>query len=368
MLYRAIGLMSGSSLDGLDLAYVEFHEKAGKWNFEILQAECYLYDEDWKQSLKNAVDLNARDYLLLHTAYGNYLGNSVQRFISEHQLPYQVQLIASHGHTSFHMPEKKMTAQLGDAAAIAAITGINTVSELRAMDIALGGQGAPIVPMGENLLFPEYGFFLNIGGIANISCRYEGFFTAFDCCPANSLLNALAEKAGLEFDEGGKLASQGRIQTSLLESLDRIDYYAKPYPKSLSNELATLNLWPLLMESGGSIQDLICTCCEHIAGQIAASAQVLIQDLGFDTAHNSKMLCTGGGSLNDYLISRLKHHLAGTGIDPIVPDKKLVKFKEALVMALLGVLRWREENTVLASVTGASRNSIGGCVWIGLEA
>jgi anhydro-N-acetylmuramic acid kinase len=157
MIYRAIGLMSGSSLDGLDIAFVHFHENAGKWDFDIVHAECWPYAAEWINKLQSSIQLNALDYQLLHTEYGHYLGSGVNAFINKHQLHYQVQLIASHGHTTFHVPQK-MTAQLGDGAAIAAETGIPVISELRALDVALGGQGAPIVPIGDKLLFGEFDY------------------------------------------------------------------------------------------------------------------------------------------------------------------------------------------------------------------
>src|SRR3954454_8275721 len=192
MVYKAIGLMSGSSLDGLDIVFAELSEQRGKWNYEIKAAETMPYDVQWKQTLAGATALSAYNYLELHAAYGKYLGESVNTFIDKNHLHHQVQLICSHGHTVFHAPEKRFTAQLGDGAAIAATTGINVISDLRAMDVALGGQGAPIVPMGERLLFEEYNWLLNIGGIANLSYRREDRYIAYDVCPANAVLNKLA--------------------------------------------------------------------------------------------------------------------------------------------------------------------------------
>ena len=236
MVYRAIGLMSGSSLDGLDIAFVEFHESSGTWQYIIKAAECIPYNEIWIEKLKTATSLNALDYQLLHTGYGHYAGSMVNEFIRKNDLQYQVQLIASHGHTTFHMPGKKMTAQLGDGAAIAAITGINVVSDLRAMDVALNGQGAPIVPVGEKLLLGNYDFFLNLGGIANISYRHPEKYIAFDICPANRVLNMLANDSGKPFDDGGQMAAGGSVQPELLNILNGLEYYRLPYPKSLAND------------------------------------------------------------------------------------------------------------------------------------
>lgn len=385
MVYKVIGLMSGSSLDGLDIVYVHLQEGASsikdssrKWEFSILHAACYPYSKEWRDKLAGARDLPAGEYLLLHTDYGQYLGEQVQRFIEEHHLHYQVQLIASHGHTTFHSPEHKMTAQLGDGAALAALTGINVVSDLRAMDVALGGQGAPIVPVGERLLLQDYAFFLNLGGIANVSAHgagrgtesgQGGGFAAFDVCPANRVLNSLAGLAGKEYDDNGALAASGKIDEELLRRLNKLPYYDKVYPKSLANEFGTETVLPMIREAGLTVEDALRTFVEHIAIQVRRAAAELVQTngRGGEQAGNGRMLVTGGGAHNEFLIGRLRELLLPMGIEVMVPDVQLVDYKEALVMALIGVLRWREENNVYASVTGASRDSIGGAVWIGQE-
>jgi len=200
MLYKAIGLMSGSSLDGLDIAYVSLQETGGKWSYEFLHTECASYSSDWIYHLKNAIKLSGLDYQLLHTSYGHYIGKEINRFIDQKGIHHQVHLVASHGHTTFHVPKQLMTGQIGDGAAIAAETGLPVVSDLRAMDIAFGGQGAPIVPIGEKLLLGEYDYFLNLGGIANISCNLPGNYIAFDVCPANRVLNLIVGKVGKAYD------------------------------------------------------------------------------------------------------------------------------------------------------------------------
>ncbi|WP_242696242.1 anhydro-N-acetylmuramic acid kinase [Longitalea luteola] len=362
--------MSGSSLDGLDIAFVEFHESAGKWQYEIKAADCYPYSEEWVKKLKNAIHLNALDYHLLHTEYGHYIGEQVNAFIARHHLQYQVQLIACHGHTTFHVPAKKMTGQLGDGAAIAAVTGINVVSDLRAMDIALGGQGAPIVPIGEKFLLGNYAFFLNLGGIANISYNHPEKYIAFDVCPANRVMNMLAHDAGKPFDEGGQIAASGKLQEGLLTMLNDQEYYSMPYPKSLANDFGTDVLYPLIKSSGVSTRDAMRTMVEHIARQISQAILNMLQELPqpADAGAPVKLLATGGGAHNHFLMERLQAVLTPAGVEVEQTDKILIDFKEALIMALIGVLRWREENNVLASVTGASRSSIGGAVWIGQEA
>jgi anhydro-N-acetylmuramic acid kinase len=433
MVYKVIGLMSGSSLDGLDIAYVHLQERLATrqapkgWDFELVKADCYPYSDDWRSRLGTARGLSALDYQLLHVEYGRYLGEQVLRFVRENGLEYQVQLVVSHGHTVFHEVSRHMTAQLGDGAALAATARVNVVSDLRAMDVALGGQGAPIVPIGEMLLLQEYTLFLNLGGIANVSRAGArgthvdagdgsgaGGFVAFDVCPANRVLNELAADEGLPYDADGALAAGGSVDAELLERLNALPYYGRGYPKSLANEFGTETVLPLIREAmkggagmrdgaagmrGGSAgesgggrlttADALRTYTRHIAEQVGRAVRLLVTGAGAagsvegftgmtersaGAAEGSagvgagRMLVTGGGAHNTFLIGQLREVLEDLGVEVVVPDAGLVDYKEALIMALIGVLRWREENNVLASVTGASRDSIGGAVWIGQEA
>jgi anhydro-N-acetylmuramic acid kinase len=373
MLYKVIGMMSGSSLDGLDIVYAHFHETAAGWTYEIHHSACHKYSEIWTERLRNATNLTALEYQRLHVAYGHLLGEEVNRFIANHDLAYQVQLIASHGHTSFHDPKNKMTAQLGDGASIAADTGIHVINELRAMDMALGGQGAPIVPIGELKLLGDHDFFLNLGGIANISARLmresatsneEGRFVAFDICPANRVLNLLTRELGPEFDEDGRIAASGSVNNELLERLNEFSYYDQSYPKSLANEFGTEQLYPLIHAFPDKPENKICTYVEHICFQVANSIKA-IRKKEYITVAEGKLLVTGGGAHNGYMISRLRDQLAQLNITLAVPEDSLIDFKEALVMAFMGLLRWREEVNVLSSVTGATRDSTGGTIWLG---
>ena len=366
MVYRVIGLMSGSSLDGLDIVFAELQEQSGRWTYEIKAADCYAYSEEWRSCLQSAVHLNALDYQLLHVDYGHYLGQQVLRFTEEKNIQYQVGLIASHGHTTFHVPSRKMTAQLGDGAALAAITGLPVVSDLRAMDLAFGGQGAPIVPIGEKLLLGDYSIFLNLGGIANISFNHEGLFRAFDICAANRVLDLLSAKKGKLYDEGGAMAASGKVNSNLLNQLNALSYYQESPPKSLANSFGTDEVFPLVNESGLTTEDALRTYTEHIVVQIKNSMIHCPWDLPSD--QRNKLLATGGGAFNHFLINSLSEELSLLNIEVVVPEEKLVQYKEALVMALIGVLRWRQEYNVLSSVTGAARDSIGGAVWIGQEA
>lgn len=366
MTYKVLGLMSGSSLDGLDLIFVHFQEQAGKWSVEVKATACYPYSPEWRQRLKAAPALSALDYCLLHSRYGHFLGQQVNRFTEENQLHLQIDLIASHGHTSFHLPGQGMTAQLGDGAAIAAETGVAVVSDLRNIDVALGGEGAPIVPLGEKLLFPEYKWFLNIGGIANISFHSSHQVIAFDVCPANGVLDTLAGLLNIPYDAGGQLAENGACNGALLQQLNAGEYYSRRWPKSLNNEYGTEHILPVIQGYSLPVEDKLNTYVNHIAEQVKRVVQLLSEE---QNGHEipDKLLVTGGGAFNTFLVSCMREKLKPLGIEPVVPDPRIVAYKEALIMALLGVLRWRENHTTLATVTGARRDSIGGALWMGQE-
>jgi anhydro-N-acetylmuramic acid kinase len=360
MVYKAIGLMSGSSLDGLDIAFVQLNEVRGGWNYEIIHAECMPYTKEWADQLRNATQLSVYNYLKLHTAYGRLLGEAVNSFIEKHNIHHQVHLIASHGHTTMHEPHNHTSAQLGDGATIAAVTGLPVVSDLRNMDVALGGQGAPIVPIGDRLLFGKYDYWLNIGGIANITVPHDGGLLAFDVCPANQVLNGLAEMTGKAMDVNGAMARAGKLQTDILADLNDEPYYLQQPPKSLSNEQAKQLVFPILLESKNDINNLLRTATQHIAEMIAEAVKQYPT-----TKEKAILLATGGGALNSYLIELVNAELSPLNVEVHVPDENTVQYKEAIVMALIGVLRWREETNVLSEVTGASRDSVGGALWMG---
>ena len=363
MVYKTIGLMSGSSLDGLDIVFVELEEKGGKWNYQVLNASCLPFERDLQEELQQAPLMSAKDLAALDAKFGSYIGKQVNAFISSHHLHYKVGLIVSHGHTVFHHPPH-FTTQIGNGAFIAAETSLPVVSDLRTMDIAMGGQGAPIVPMGELLLYPGYKYFLNIGGIANISFRGESTYDAFDVCPANRVMNLLANDIGKSFDDEGAFARKGNIIEGLLDQLNAQEFYWQTFPKSLANEFGTDVILPLIRSFKLDIRDALCTYVEHIAMQVSEAVQQLNRKRGF-TPMIEKMLVTGGGALNSYLIERLKFYLDPINIHIEVPDRQTVEYKEAVIMALLGILRWREEATVLNSVTGAREQSVGGALWMG---
>lgn len=350
--------MSGSSLDGLDIAFIQFEESSRQWQFEILEAECRPYSPAWVERLRNATNLGAKDHALLDHDLGHYIGREVNAFMARYGLEYKVALISSHGHTSFHLPPHA-TVQMGHGSAIAAETGLPVVTELRAVDVALGGQGAPIVPMGEKLLWKNVPMFLNLGGIANIAVHRDDTVVAYDICPANRVLNMLAAQAGKAYDDGGRMAASGVVLEALLEDLNALPYYAQPYPKSLANDYGTDTVFPRLEVGREKLEDLLRTYVEHIAVQTYRAVEQHAHELG----DAPMLVVTGGGAFNSFLVERLRDMLASLRVQVELPDEKIINYKEALIMGLLGVLRWRDEATVLSSVTGSSRDSVGGAIW-----
>lgn len=346
-----VGLMSGTSLDGLDVALCCIDAAATSGSalrWQLLAAETYPYDEAWTRRLGALDAASAYDYALAHVQLGHYFGQRVRQFLADHPLP--VDAIASHGHTIFHQPHLLLTSQIGDGNAITAETGLPVVSNFRALDVALGGQGAPLVPVGDRLLFPDYDACLNLGGFSNISFDDgDGIRRAFDISPCNFALNALARRTGVAYDRDGRLAASGRVDESLLARLDGLEYYRRPIPKSLGKEWYLSDFEPLMNASDASVADLLRTVVEHIARQVAAV---------LPGRHIRSLLVTGGGARNTFLMSRIaavSPHCAVT-----VPDADIVDYKEAIIFALLGYLRLTGKVNTYASVTGASSDSCGG--------
>jgi anhydro-N-acetylmuramic acid kinase len=347
--WLVVGAMSGTSLDGLDLAAVEFRRSENRWNFSIVAAETVKYSNEWEEKLRTAPELPGEKLIELHNVYGQFTGQKINRFIKNHRL--LPNLVASHGHTVFHQPEKGITFQAGNGACIAAETGITAVADFRSGDVALGGQGAPLVPVGDRLLFPEYESCLNLGGFANISFEKNGKRIAFDICPVNFILNDLARKLGKPYDENGDLGRHGTIDNQLLEKLNQLEFYAQNPPKSLGKEWMDRHFFPVIKESNLSFQDKLRTAYEHIAVQIAKA-----------TPGNGKMLVTGGGTFNSFLMERFKQHLK---CELVIPSSEIINYKEALVFGFLGLLRHLGEVNCYASVTGARRDSSAGVIFPG---
>ncbi len=353
--YKIIGLMSGTSLDGLDLAYCLINRKSNRWEYNIGQAQSISYDSMMKEKLKNSIHLPADELLKLNNFYGEWLGEQVKSFIDEHSL--QVDLIASHGHTTHHQPENGLTYQIGSGQHLANICGCRVVCDFRTNDVALGGQGAPLVPIGDRLFFSNYDFCLNLGGISNISFEKDGKRIAYDIGLANMILNYITQKEGLAFDKGGNLASRGTINSRMLQRLNALEYYQLPFPKSTGYEWFTEKVVPIIESEKDSIENLLYTSIQHLCEQIA------IQIKANSPKTKCKLLVTGGGALNDFLIKTLKGKL-GDGTELCVPSKKIVDYKEALIFALMGVLRIEGEMNVLSSVTGSERDSSSGVIFL----
>ena len=346
--YTVAGMMSGTSLDGIDLILCTFYRSSGKWKYEMIQAVTYPYSPEWKSKLNGAAGLDAGSFMKLHQEYGSYIGDLVNHFLAGSNT--EVDLVASHGHTIFHQPEKSFTFQLGSGAALAARSRITTVSDFRTFDVALGGQGAPLVPIGDELLFGNYRFCLNLGGFANISNNRDGVRIACDICPVNMVTNHLAMRNGMEYDRNGITGSQGKIIPELVAALNDLDFYAKPAPKSLGREWVEEVFLPVLQRFNFSTADLLRSVYEHIAIQLSNYIN------GFETG---EVLVTGGGAFNIFLVELLRQKSRST---ITIPADQLVKFKEALIFAFLGLLRTLNEVNCLASVTGARQDSSGGII------
>jgi anhydro-N-acetylmuramic acid kinase len=344
---HAIGLMSGSSLDGLDLAYVLFNIDEGRYCYRIVEAATLPYTPYWHDQLANAFLSSPEILAPLDKEYGTYLGQQVREFVEKNHL--QPDFVASHGHTVFHKPEQHFTLQIGDGQSLADACGLTVINDFRSEDVSKGGQGAPLVPIGDQLLFSGYEICLNIGGIANLSYELNGRRIAYDICIANQALNWLAQRKGFAYDKDGLIASRGRINDTLLESLNNNGFFQQAPPKSLGREFFESFQKPLLESC--PTDDALATFVEHIAMQIAQT---------IDCLPKGKMLITGGGALNNYLVKRISSH---TQHQVIVPDQLTVDYKEALIFALLGLLRLEGQTNVLSSVTGASSDSCSGKIW-----
>lgn len=347
-------------MDGLDLAYssIAFDEgKVADW--ELITYETMPYSDLWRDRLMGLTTQSALIFAKTHQYYAHYLSEMIQQFIQKNKIK-KIDFIASHGHTIFHEPEKKYTVQIGDGAVIAARTGIDVISDFRTQDVALNGEGAPLAPLADKYLFGGFDFYLNLGGIANLSGSIQDKWIAFDCCPANQVLNVLANEIGLDYDEGGKIAAKGKVDPELLEAVSSFDYYTQPYPKSLGNEWIRKYILPLYLQAACSIEDKLATACEHIAIEISQAIQMVTKKEKI-IKNTYKMLVTGGGAYNKHLMQCIHHYCNRKDrLKLIFPKKEIIDFKEALLMSLLGVLFMEGKSNSLATVTGADRDTING--------
>ncbi|EAZ96403.1 hypothetical protein FBBAL38_03250 [Flavobacteria bacterium BAL38] len=348
--YNVIGVMSGTSLDGVDLAYIKFNN-SDRWTFEIYQSETVSYSEEWLTKLKNAIHFNPSELEGLNVDYTKLLASIISDFISKHNLT-EIDAVCSHGHTISHQPQNGFTLQIGNLPMIRDLVNQTIVCDFRVQDVKLGGQGAPLVPIGDELLFSEYDYCLNLGGFSNVSFNENSNRIAFDISPVNTVLNFYANELGFAYDDAGNFAKSGNVNQDLLQQLNDLDFYKATYPKSLGMEFVNAEIFPLMHSFQIDVKDKLRTFVEHIAIQVAKIC----------CKSEASLFITGGGAYNRFLIERLRNYLPSTNI--VIPDDKTIQFKEALIFGFLGVLRLRNEINVLSSVTGAKENHSSGVVFI----
>ncbi len=349
---KIIGVMSGSSLDGLDISFCTFQpDNKEKILYTIEAAHTYPFHSSIQTQLENIQAHSAEEFTKLDTDLGIFIGQKITEFIKEKKLPLP-DLIASHGHTAFHNPVSGYSKQIGNGAQIAAITNIPAVTDFRSMDVALGGQGAPLVPVGDKYLFAGYEFCLNLGGYGNISYDSGNKRIAFDICPVNKAINYIVSQEGLNMDKNGEMARKGKIIPPLYKELNHLEFYSKTGPKSLDDHWLKNRFIPVVDQYKEKyLPDVLRTLYDHIALQI----HLITGDF-----QKGKVLVTGGGAFNTFLTERIKE---STHHDIVLPSKLIIEFKEALIFAFLGYLKMQHQVNCLASVTGAQKNSIGGVLY-----
>lgn len=341
--------MSGTSLDGVDLAYCTFSFDE-RWSFKLEAAQTVSYPTAWIKKLKQAHMLSTEKLMMLDVEYGAYLGSLCKSFIAKNKIK-DVHFLSAHGHTIFHQPENGFTFQLGNGNALYASAGIPVINDFRSLDVMRGGQGAPLVPVGDKHIFSEYDVCLNLGGIANLSSDHKKERVAYDVCFLNMGLNYLAQQAGKKFDASGGMASNGEVNDVLLKKLDKVYSTLKSKRPSLGREFFEERIQALLDASKISIKDKLRTFTESAAKEIVHAIT--------ETGNHKTVLCTGGGAFNSFLIYRIIELLEDRAT-LVIPEDDIINFKEAIVFAFLGILRVRDEANCLKSVTGASQNSSSG--------
>lgn len=350
--YNVFGVMSGTSLDGVDLAHIHFAIVDQKWAFKILECETVGYSQSWIQQLKNAVDFTKEELKIVNQNYTQLLAKIISEFIQKHKIE-NLDAVCSHGHTILHQPQNGFTLQIGNLPEIVPLIHQTVVCDFRVQDVQLGGQGAPLVPIGDQLLFSEYDYCINLGGFSNVSFEENNTRIAFDISPVNTVLNFYANKLGFDYDDKGQISRTGNCNQDLLNELNALDFYQKKHPKSLGFEFVKETVLPLIESYEISTEDKLSTFTEHVALQIALALN------GKDK--NASLFITGGGAYNDFLVERMHFYLPEMQL--IIPESKILEFKEALIFGLLGVLKLRNEINVLSSVTGAKTNHSSGVVY-----
>lgn len=347
--YNVIGVMSGTSLDGIDLAFISF-TKEEQWQFKIITAATFPYSSEWFKRLKNLTQITRTELAVTDNDYTHYLASVINQFITDNQL-INIDAVCSHGHTALHQPDKGYTIQIGNLSELASLVNQTVVCDFRVQDVDLGGQGAPLVPIGDQLLFSDYDWCLNLGGFANISTQYNSKRVAFDICAVNIVLNKYVEKLGLNFDDKGVIARQGCFNSSLFEKLNELSFFKQAPPKSLGLEWVEKEVFPLINSFNLSVADVLHTFIKHISYQISTI---------LNTSNNSTVLVTGGGVFNVFLIEEIDKLTLN---QLIKPSSKIIDFKEALIFGFLGVLKLRGENNCLSTVTGAKKDHSSGVIF-----
>ena len=340
--------MSGTSLDGIDIAYITF-KFSKKWNFDLKKFKTFPYPISWKEKLKDSININSNELRILDKQYTEFLAAKINLFIKNYNIK-KLDAVCSHGHTVFHKPEQGITIQIGNLEELSSLINYKVVVNFREQDVKLGGQGAPLVPIGDKLLFSKYKYFLNLGGFANLSLNEEEKFIAYDICAVNTILNNLSFKLGKDYDFNGNFAKRGNIIVELLNELNKIDFYKKSNPKSLAVEWNKKFIWPLINKyKSYSINDLLRTYVEHISIQISRVFK-----------KKQKVLVTGGGAFNKFLISEIKNKSLAKFV---IPKPEIINYKEAIIFGFLGVLKLRNEINCLSSITGAKKDHSSGVIF-----
>lgn len=351
--YHVIGVMSGTSLDGIDLCEIEFHlDSHNKWTFEILQGHTIGYSSSWIERLKTAHLLCPAELEKLNEKYTVHLASVIIEFVNNNKITH-IDAVCSHGHTVLHRPDLGYTLQIGNLPLLCDLIGLPVVCDFRVQDVALKGQGAPLVPIGDRFLFENYQACLNLGGFANISFESpQQQRIAFDVCPVNVLLNAQASRLGRSYDKEGMWAREGKVDIALLEALNSLDFYVKHPPKSLGIEWVQQYINPIIDKAKLSPKDVLATLCKHIAIQI----ELVTTNYGI-----KHVLVSGGGAHNKFLFEQISSWAKEVSF--VKPNENIIEFKEAVIFGFLGVLRLRNQVNVLQSVTGASHDHCAGLLY-----
>ena len=347
--YNVIGVMSGTSLDGVDICFCNFSFENDEWKFLIHNTETVSYEKNWISRLSNAHSIAQSELKKLDIEYTYYLSSIILDFISKNQIN-NIDFISSHGHTILHQPNKKITYQIGNRVELNKSTNIPVVCDFRVQDVRLGGQGAPLVPVGDLLLFKDFSHCLNLGGFSNISIKSNKSILAYDICPVNIVLNKYSKLIGVDFDLDGKISQNGKINSNLLKSLNQISYYNSMHPKSLGIEWVENTIFPLIDSNNLSVENILRTYVEHIAIQISDNLK----------GDDLRILVSGGGVKNKFLMERIKK-LSNHNFETI--SEKITDYKEALIFGFIGVLKIRNENNCLNSVTGAYEDHCSGVIF-----